>query len=136
MVGTLIKQPNEKYCIINYSGDVVRYNLTEQDIINMYIDEAKDRIENSEHFGNIIAKTVKEYSGKADSISDNVLKEMGFDKSYDELIKFIPRKPIDTSYAPCDFTTYGKCPNCGERVENCMGHFEEKCRNCGQLLKW
>lgn len=135
MFKTIIRQPNGKYCIMDYT-EVEYYNLTEQDIINMYIDEAKDRIENSEHFGNIIAKTVKEYSGKADSISDNVLKEMGFDKSYDELIKFIPRKPIDTSYAPCDFTTYGKCPNCGERVENCMGHFEEKCRNCGQLLKW
>ena len=131
MVGTLVKQPNEKYCIINYAGEVSCYNLTEQDIINRYISDAKACIGAAEHYGNLIAKTIG-----SDGIPDNILKEIGFDKSYDELVKFVPRRPIHTSYSGHDFTTYGKCPNCGARVENCMGYADEKCRSCGQLLKW
>ena len=64
-----------------------------------------------------------------------MLKEMGFDKPYNELVKFVPRRPQDTMYASCDFTTYGKCPNCGEKVQNGMRHRDEKCK-CGQLLDW
>ena len=44
MVGELIKQPNGKYCIVRYGGDVFKYNLAEDDIINMYIEDAKARI--------------------------------------------------------------------------------------------
>lgn len=135
MVGTLIKQPNGKYCIVNYSGDVTHYNLTEQDIINMYIEDAKASIEASKHYGQIIKETIG-YNNSLNRIPDEILKDMGFDKTYDELIKFIPREPIKKYYAPCDFTTYGKCPNCGETVEDCMGRKDEKCRHCDQLLKW
>lgn len=128
MVGTLIKQPNEKYCVVDYAGDVRHYNLTEQDIIDMYIKDAKAYIGTAEHFGNIIAKT--------DNVADYVLKEMGFDGTYKELQKFVPREPINQSYAPCDFTTHGKCPNCGGWVQNGMGFKNDKCSSCGQLLKW
>lgn len=136
MVGTLIKQPNGKYCIIN-SSDISHYNLTEQDIINMYIEDAKACIGAAEHYGKIIAKTVSYICPQVVyPISNDVLKEMGFDKSYNELVKFVPRKPIDTHYASCDFTTYGKCPNCGESVQDGIGFTEGKCRSCGQLLEW
>lgn len=128
MVGTLIKQPNEKYCILNYCGDVVRYNLTEQDIIDMYIKDAKASMGAAKHYGELITQI--------NGGDDNVLKEMGFDKPYNELIKFVPRKPIHQHYASCDFATYGVCPNCGECVRNGMGGTDAKCRNCGQILKW
>ena len=127
MVGKLIKQPNDKYCVVDYAGYVRHYNLTEQDIINMYIRDANAYIGTAEHFGNIIVKT--------DDISDDVLKEMGFDKTYKELKKFVPRRPINQSYAACDFTTCAKCPNCEATVMNGMGHTDEACK-CGQLLKW
>ena len=60
---------------------------------------------------------------------------MGFDRTYDELVKFIPRQPLNKAYAPCDFTTYAECPNCGTIVQDGIGHKDEKCK-CGQLLKW
>lgn len=136
MVGTLIKQPNGKYCIIDYS-DISHYNLTEQDIINMYIENAKAHIGAAEHYGKIISKTVKyTCSQLIHPISNDILKEMGFDKSYDELVKFVPLNPIDKQYAACSFTTYGKCPNCGGNVQDGIGLTEEKCRSCGQLLEW
>ena len=137
MVRTLIKQPNEKYCIVNYAGEVVRYNLTEQDIIDMYIEDAKAHIGASEHYGSLIKRTVGTgFVESTHEISSDVLKEMGFNKTYNELLKFVPRKPINQSYAGCDFTTYGKCPNCGNTVTDGMGGTDEKCRGCGQLLKW
>lgn len=128
MVGTLIKQPNEKYCIVNYAGEVSRYNLTEQDIVNMYINDAKACIGAAEHYGSLIVKT--------DYVDDSILKAMGFDKSYGELIKFVPRKPTHQEYVSCDFATYGDCPNCGKTVTDGIGGKDEKCRHCGQLLKW
>jgi hypothetical protein len=135
MKGTLIKQPNGKYCIVDYDGEVERYNLTEQGIVDMYIEDAKKYIETAENYGNLIAKTVR-YNGTLNGIHDDMLEAMGFDKSYDELVKFVPRKPTNQSYAHCDFTTYAKCPSCDEVVTNGMGHTDDKCRKCGQLLEW
>ena len=136
MVGTLIKQPNEKYCIVDYAGEVRNYNLTEQDIINMYIEDAKAHIGAAEHYGNLISKTVGSgWREQINSIPDDVLKEMGFNKPFNELLKFVPLKPLSTQYVGCDFATYGKCPNCGKTVVDGMGHTDERCE-CGQLLKW
>ena len=50
--------------------------------------------------------------------------------------KLIPKEPVDRRYASCDFTTYAKCPTCGAMVQNCMGHYDERCNKCGQRLKW
>jgi hypothetical protein len=136
MVGTLIKQPNGKYCIVKYSGEIFRYNLTEQDIINMYISDAKACIGAAEHSGNLIAKTVRsEYGCRESNISNDVLRKMGFNKTYNELVKFVPRKPLYQRYVSCEFATYGECPNCGKNVRDGMGGTDEKCK-CGQLLRW
>ena len=137
MVGTLIKQPNEKYCIVDYAGDVRRYNLTEQDIINMYIEDAKACIGAAEHFSNLIKRTVSSgFEETLNRISDNVLNEMGFDKTYDELLRFVPRKVKNESYCGHDCTSYAKCPNCGSGVQDGMGGTDKQCRSCGQILKW
>ena len=137
MVGTLIKQPNEKYCVVDYAGDVRHYNLTEQDIIDMYIEDAKAYIGAAEHYSIIIKKTISSgFEESLNRISDNVLSEMGFDKTYDELLKYFPRKVINTSYYGRDFTTYGNCPNCGNKVCDGIGGTDKQCRKCGQIIKW
>ena len=133
----LIKQPNGKYCIADYNGKVERYNLTEQNVIDMHIEEAKVHMENAEHFSNLIKRTVGSgYEEKLNKISNNILEKMGFDKTYDELLIFVPRKPKNTSYYGRDCTTYGNCPNCGVVVSSGMGGTDEKCRKCGQMLNW
>lgn len=131
-----IKQPNGKYCYFNHDGKVEKHNLTEQDITDMYIEFAKTKVDNAEHFGNIISNTVSNYDSRVKAISNDVLKEMGFDKTYHELVKFVPRKPSDKRYVSVNFETIGKCPNCGEKVVNGMGGRDDKCGSCGQLLEW
>lgn len=135
MVGELIKQPNGKYCIVRYGVDVFKYNLAEEDIINMYIEDAKAHIGAAKHYGEMIKETIG-YGNSLNKISNEVLKSMGFDRTYDELVKFIPRQPLNKVYAPCDFTTYAECPNCGKSVQDGIGHKDEKCEHCNQLLKW
>lgn len=133
----VIKQPNGKYCIVGYYGELDAFNLKEENVIDAYIEEAKRAIENAEHFGKIIESINRgDFFCKPREIYDDHLELMGFDKPYSELVKFIPMKPVDTQYASCDFTTYGKCPNCGGSVQDGMGHRDEKCKKCGQLLKW
>lgn len=132
-----IKQPNGKYCCIDHYGRKDYIDYTEQDIINLYVEKAKRDIENAKHFGEIIKRIANGNYLKAEKvIDDKILKSMGFDKPYKELVKFIPLKPTNQQYASCDFTTYGKCPNCGGSVQDGMGYKEEKCRSCGQLLEW
>lgn len=47
MANQIIKQPNGKYCIFSSIVDnVTFYNMTEQDIINERVKEAKEKIEN------------------------------------------------------------------------------------------
>ncbi len=69
-------------------------------------------------------------------MDEHRLQAMGFDKPYKELIIYIPRKPVNTQYAGRDFTTYGRCPNCGNGVQDGMCGTDEKCARCRQLLKW
>ena len=88
-------------------------------------------------FGKLIEATViSGYIEHTNDIPDNVLREMGFDKTYMELLKYVPRKPVNQSYAPCDFTTYAKCPGCGGVVIDGMGGTNDKCSCCVQMLKW
>lgn len=133
----LIKQPNGKYCSLDHYGREYFVNYTEQDVINLYIENAKRDIEKAEHFGKVIEYMTSGKMLKAERIiNDKVLESMGFDKPYKELAKFIHLRPTNQNYASCDFTTYGKCPTCGGSVRDGMGGTDEKCRSCGQLLKW
>lgn len=132
----LIKQPNGRYCSLDWMGVIVFDNYVEQDVINMYIEQARKDIDNAKHFGEIIVRNECGDSKGMKMISDAQLKAMGFDKPYNELVKFVPRKPTHQEYASCDFATYGDCPNCGKTVVDGMGHKDEKCKYCGQLLKW
>lgn len=135
-MGELIKQPNGKYCKADYYGKAHFFNYTEQDIINIYIEKAKEDMKNAEHYGKLIEKIENGDNCRVQrTIFDEQLKLMGFDNSYNELVKFVPRRPINTSYAPCDFTTYGKCPSCGRTVQDGIDYTTEKC-GCGQILKW
>ena len=133
----LIKQPNGKYCSLDAYGRAYFVNCTEQEVINKYIEDAKKDMEKAEHFGEIVSCITSGKLLKAERvITDEVLKSMGFDKTYEELSKFIELRPINQSYSPCDFTTYGRCPTCKELVQDGMGHTDKKCKHCGQMLKW
>ena len=133
-MANIVKQPNGKYCIYS-SGNISAFNLKEEDIINIAVDAATVRakydIENAAFYGEMIANIIRWGNG----ISNEVLKEMGFELSFGELSKYVPQKPLDQEYVSCAFTTFGKCPACGKRLQNCMGNKEEKCE-CGQYLDW
>lgn len=137
----LIKQPNGKFCKIGLSGMLLLMNYTEDDIIEMYVEEAKRRaerdMEEAMHYGRIIKEIEsKERHHKERYIHDSDLETMGFEKTYEELVKFLPRKPLEQQYIHNAFTTYGKCPNCGANVQNCFGPPQGKCRDCDQVLDW
>jgi hypothetical protein len=132
----LYKQPNGKYCFLNAWSNKLDSNLSEEDVVDRFVDEAKDFakevIKRALSYPNIIADINPKYHGLP-SMLDAQLADMGFDKSYKELIKHIPREPIDKEYH--DFTTYGRCPCCGKRVSICMDRGIKSCE-CGQKLKW
>ena len=135
-MGWLIKQPNGKFCSIDSFGRLEYFNYTAIDVMNAYIEKAKRDMADAKHYGKIIEYIESGNTIKAENvITDKQLKQMGFDKPYNELVKFVPRRPLHPTYISHDFTTYGRCPNCGEQVENGMGHKDEKCK-CGQLLNW
>lgn len=132
----IIKQPNGNYFVARAKVGPLK-NATEQDIIDIYIEMAKEDIEKAEHYGKFIeANESADTYGRTKPFTDSDLKEMGFDKTYKELVKFIPRDPRNKSYAPYDFATYATCPTCGKKVQNGIGLTHEKCPECGQLLKW
>lgn len=69
-------------------------------------------------------------------ITDDELKEIGSEKTIDELRKYIPLRPAYQSYDSHGFTMHGKCPSCGKHVQDCWGHTDTKCDTCGQMLNW
>lgn len=128
------KQPNGKYCCFSYNG-IEGFDLTEQDIKGIFVSEAEkvaeDAIESAKNCGGIIDELLNR---QAESC-DEWLKQIGFTESYNELVKYVPRKPLNPQYVPCDFSTYAKCPNCNKTVQDGIGFRQEKC-DCGQMLKW
>lgn len=126
----LIKQPNGKICICSYDGTVEKMNLTEDEYIAYCVElakeESKKNLDSIQNFGKLIEKQ---------KVTEEQLKEMGSDKSLSELLKFVPRKPLNTQYIPVNFETQGTCPNCGKIVADGMGGTDKKC-SCGQILLW
>lgn len=126
----LIRQPNGKICICSWDGTVEMMNLTEDGYTAYCIELAKEEIKKNLDgildFGRLIAKQ---------KVTEEQLREMGSDKSLSELLKFVPRKPLNTKYIPVNFATQGTCPNCGKFVANGMGCTDKKC-SCGQILLW
>lgn len=137
----IAKQPNGKYCFVPRYAKITEYNLTEQDIIDMYVQRAKMEAEkelkeakqSSEIIKDIIP-THKYY--KSEEEIDKILNKIGFERTYRDLIKYIPQKPLNQRYIHNDFATYAHCPNCDMRVINSIGGKDEKCKYCGQMLKW
>ena len=129
----LILQPNGKYCCIDWWGKIIFYNYTEQDVIDLYIEQAKEKIVKAHHFGKIIeARAIS----KKQQIDDKTLELMGFEEPYKELVKYVPLEPLNIEYVECDFTTYGKCPSCNGIVKDGIGGKDKKCQYCDQQLKW
>ena len=134
MLNDLIKQPNGKYCSITHNGVINFDNCTEQDVINLYIEQAKKDLENADRCEVIIKRLLSHH--EKGLVDEHRLKAMGFEKPYKEMITYIPREPINQQYAGRDFTTHGHCPNCGTGVQNGMCGKDEKCPGCNQILKW
>ncbi len=132
----LIKQPNGKFCSMEYNGKMRFVNYTEEDVINMYIEQAKKDMKNAERCEVIIERLVSHDKHNGGMVDKDQLASMGFDRPYSELVKYIPRKPLSQHYVGHDCTTYGKCPNCGKGVQDGIGHKDKKCGYCSQLLKW
>ena len=132
----IFEQPNGKYCSINNLGELIFFDYTQQDIINMYIENTKEKIKKAKSSGDFIKEVMCiEKLERQRIVSDEHLKSMGFEKTYNELTKFIPRTPINTYYVSCNFATYGNCPNCGKQVQDGIDYTDKKC-SCGQILEW
>lgn len=127
----LIKQPNGKICVCSCDGTVEKMNLTEDEYIAYCIElakeESKKNLDSIQNFGKLIEKQ---------KVKDRQLKEMGSDKTLAELLKFVPRKPLQTKYISVNFETQGICPSCGNIVVDGMGGTDKTCKKCGQILSW
>ena len=121
------KQPNGLYCA--FTENETKHNLTEQDYYDLALEELKKRFhEDGYIFG--LDYLIRHVS------DDAILSEMGFDKPHNELLKFIPKQVVNTTYVGHDCTTYGHCPTCNASVESGYGGTDKKCKNCGQILEW
>lgn len=126
----LIRQPNGKICMCDWTGKIERMNLTEDDYVEYCAAKAREYInnpDNIEHFGKLIERQ---------KVTDEELKEMGSEKTLEELLKFVPRKPLHMQYISVNFETQGRCPSCGGVVVDGMGGTDDKCGRCNQLLSW
>lgn len=126
----LIRQPNGKLCLCDWTGKVEKMNLTEDDYVELCTNEAREFVSNKENiknFGELI---------KLKKVSNSQLKEMGSDKDFSELIKFIPCEPVRQQYISANFATQAHCPTCDAIVSNGIGGADSKCKNCGQAIKW
>lgn len=73
----IIKQPNGKYCVFSSIVDnIISYDMTEQDVINEFVAEAKEDIE----------KRVKEIIAQ---LNNNEKPYYQFTHSYEEMLKTI-----------------------------------------------
>lgn len=114
----------------NWNGEIEKMNMTEEEYIEYCASKARAFISNKDNiknFGELI---------KMKTVSDEQLKEMGSDKTFSEFIKFVPCAPVHSQYIPINFETQAYCPSCGEIVVDGMGGTDNKCKKCGQIIKW
>ena len=126
----LIRQPNGKLCMCDWQGKVEMMNLTEEDYVEYCANKAREFVNdeaNIKNFGELIS---------LQEVTDEELIEMGSDKTFEELIKYVPLAPYDKQYISVDFATYGKCPSCREYVQDGIGLTHHQCPKCNQRLKW
>ena len=125
----IIKQPNGKFCLVETY--TILHNLTEEEFIehekHKAEENAKYMLQNSRNINDIL---------KYRKISDEQLKEMGYEKTYEEMMKYIPKKVTCGTYYGRDCTTYAKCPTCDAPVQDGIGYTDKKCKKCGQVLEW
>ena len=134
---TICKQPNNKYFLLGWDK-ITRVNMTEQDVIDHYIEnailQAKEDMKNCNKGLDYIIKYDNAY--EKNIVTNEILKQMGLNVSKEELTKMVAIRPKTNRYNPIDFVTMGKCPSCNSDVYNGIGGKEKKCSNCGQLLDW
>ena len=126
----LIRQPNGKLCLCDWRGKVEMMNLTEEDYVEYCANKAREFVNdkaNIKNFGELI---------RLQKVTDEELKEMGSDKTYAELLKYVPLEPNDQHYVSVNCATYGKCPTCGESVQDGIGLTHHQCPKCNQRLEW
>lgn len=125
----IFKQPNGKYCVVE-TYDLL-HNLTEEEFIehekHKAEEHAKFKLQNLSNINDVL---------KYRKITDKQLKEMGYDKTYAEMMKYIPKRVTGGTYVGRDCTTYAKCPTCEAPVQDGIGHTDNKCSKCGQMLEW
>ena len=124
----LIKQPNGKYCYYDKNG--LSINITKDDYILIRVMQLKKEL------NNLTDESLPTISDliKITKVSDDQLKSMGYDNTYDEMLKYIPKRVEHKSYYGRYCTTYGKCPTCNASVQDGIGG--TTCKKCGQVLDW
>lgn len=133
----IIKQTNGKYLVWNYADDSIKINLSNEDIINIYIQEAKEQAEKDMQKAEGLDYLLKHEIGYGEpKISDEQLKEMNINIPKSELTKKIPLIPKDKEYIGAAFATYAKCPSCNSKVYSGIMGQDAECDNCGQMLDW
>lgn len=122
-------QPNGKICIVE--PHTLLYNFSKEEFIEYEKQKAEEnakyQMQNPSNISDII---------RFKKISDTQLKEMGYDKTYEEMIKYVPKRVKQCKYSGRDCTTYGKCPTCGASVQDGIGFTNDQCSKCGQILDW
>lgn len=122
-------QANGKICILERNDLVC--NLTEEEYVEYEKKKAeeyaREKLKNPNTIGDVL---------KYKQITNKQLKAMGYDKTYEEMMKYIPKRVERCGYSGRDCTTYGKCPTCGTSVQDGIGFTEEQCPKCGQMLDW
>ena len=115
------------FCFYDWISKEKHINLTEEDVVNMYVDQAHRDVRNAAIFIKLIEDV---------PVENWELVDMGCEKTLEEMRRYIPTRPLNQSYSGHDCTTYGKCPSCGKLVQDGWGLTEERCSQCGQILKW
>ena len=126
----IVKQPNGKYCYL--IRDTIRINLTEDEYIQIRLKEEEILIRKElENCHTDPVEMIKRWE-----VSDEDLRSMGYDKTYAEMTKYIPKRVINSSYSSRDCMSFAHCPVCNTVVVDGMGTTTHVCPECNQRLEW